>query len=107
MLPPGCRVATLDHRAAAELGLDTDTVVATRWIQTQTEEEERTEDLLVYLSSLIDAHAGALGMLAGVEAGRGVGRLGLVTGTSTCHMLLSRLGHVLHVTRDTRDTCYT
>ena len=29
-------------------------------------------------------------MLAGVEAGRGVGRLGLVTGTSTCHMLLSR-----------------
>ena len=29
-------------------------------------------------------------MLAGVEAGRGVGRLGLVTGPSTCHMLLSR-----------------
>ena len=40
-------------------------------------------------------------MLAGVEAGRGVGRLGLVTGTSTCHMLLSRWGHVLHVTLDT------
>ena len=42
--PPGCRVATLDHRAAAELGLDPGTVVATRWIQTQTEEIERTND---------------------------------------------------------------
>ena len=38
-------------------------------------------------------------MLAGAEAGCGVGRLGMVTGTSTCHMLLSRWGHVLQVTR--------
>ena len=44
--PPGCRVATLDHRAAAELGLDPGTVVATRSIQRQTEEEEMTKDSL-------------------------------------------------------------
>ena len=46
MRPPGCRVATLDHRAAAELGLDPGTVVATRSIQRQTytEEKERTKD---------------------------------------------------------------
>ena len=44
--PPGCRVATLDHRAADELGLDTDTVVATRSVQRQTEEEEMTKDSL-------------------------------------------------------------
>ena len=44
--PPGCRVATLDQRAAAELGLDPDTVVATRSIQTQTEGKEMTKDSL-------------------------------------------------------------
>ena len=44
--PPGCRVATLDQRAAAELGLDPGTVVATRSVQTQTEEKEMTKDSL-------------------------------------------------------------
>ena len=38
-------------------------------------------------TSLIDAHAGALGMLKG--SSNVVGSLGLVSGTSTCHMLLS------------------
>ena len=62
----------LTERAATELGLEPGTPVST---------------------SLIDAHAGALGMLAchppGVEEDK-IGRLGLVSGTSTCHMLLSK-----------------
>ena len=62
----------LTEKAATELGLEPGTPVST---------------------SLIDAHAGALGMLAchppGVEEDK-IGRLGLVSGTSTCHMLLSK-----------------
>ena len=65
---PGVAVgAGLTEEAASQLGLSPGTAVST---------------------SLIDAHAGALGML-GCEGGEVVGRLGLVTGTSTCHMLLS------------------
>lgn len=61
----------LTAKAASELGLDTGTAVST---------------------SLIDAHSGALGMLACQYPGSEdvVGRLGLVSGTSTCHMLLSK-----------------
>ena len=66
MMSPGERVASVSAGAALELGLTCDTSVG---------------------ASLIDAHAGALGMLAGVSDS--VGRLGLVSGTSTCHMLLS------------------
>ena len=44
-------------------------------------------------ASLIDAHSGALGMLACIQA-RDVGapetQLGLICGTSSCHMVLSR-----------------
>ena len=66
MLSPGERVSSVSAGAALELGLTCDTSVG---------------------ASLIDAHAGALGMLAGVSDT--LGRLGLVSGTSTCHMLLS------------------
>ena len=66
---PGEAVGTgLSETAALELGLEPGTAVST---------------------SLIDAHAGALGMLACSEGGEVEGRLGLVTGTSTCHLLLS------------------
>ena len=65
---PGEAVGSgLTEAVASELGLSPGTAVST---------------------SLIDAHAGALGML-GCQGGDVVGRLGLVTGTSTCHMLLS------------------
>ena len=67
--PPGVAVGTgLSESAARELGLRPGTAVST---------------------SLIDAHAGALGMLGCSEGGEVVGRLGLITGTSTCHLLLS------------------
>ena len=67
ILAPGTSVgAGLSRKAAEALGLKEGTAVGT---------------------SLIDAHAGALGMLKGSS---GVaGSLGLVSGTSTCHMLLS------------------
>ena len=65
---PGEAVGSgLSEAAARELGLERGTAVST---------------------SLIDAHAGALGML-GCSGGEVEGRLGLVTGTSTCHLLLS------------------
>ena len=69
VLEPGRPVgAGLTCRAAAELGLSPGTPVST---------------------SLIDAHAGALGLLGSCGSGEVEGRLGLVTGTSTCHLLLS------------------
>ena len=102
--PPGCRVAALDHRAATELGLDPGTVVATRSIQRQTEEEERAKDLLLYPISLLQpdrrprggpGHAGRGGGGArGGEAGAGHGDLHLP------HAAL-QVGHVVHVTLDT------
>ncbi|XP_050705761.1 FGGY carbohydrate kinase domain-containing protein-like isoform X1 [Eriocheir sinensis] len=66
---PGDRCGTLTHTAAHTLGLDAHTPVA---------------------ASLIDAHAGFLAM-AGAAAGGGrlTGRLGLINGTSTCHLVLS------------------
>ena len=57
VVPPGQRVGGLSVEAAQGLGLEAGTPVS---------------------SSLIDAHAGALGMLAG--AGDTLGRLGLVSG---------------------------
>ncbi|KAH8418215.1 hypothetical protein KR222_001068 [Zaprionus bogoriensis] len=72
--PPGKRVGKgLSQRAAAELGLREGTVVST---------------------SLIDAHAGALGMFgchAEDTAGDDVqGKMALIAGTSTCHMSITR-----------------
>ena len=57
MKAPGSSVGQLSRVTGAELGLEPGTHVST---------------------SLIDAHAGALGMLAGCDSG--VGKLGLVTG---------------------------
>ena len=45
-------------------------------------------------TSLIDAHAGALGMMTGASSL--VGNIGLVSGTSTCHMLLSNKQSFVH-----------
>ena len=59
VVPPGQRVGGLSVEAALGLGLEAGTPVS---------------------SSLIDAHAGALGMLAGAGAGDTLGRLGLVSG---------------------------
>ena len=67
VVEPGKAVGKgLTTRAAEEMGLNPGTPVA---------------------ASLIDAHAGSLGMLAGEN--EFTGKLGLVSGTSTCHMLLS------------------
>ncbi|KRF84546.1 uncharacterized protein Dvir_GJ13420, isoform B [Drosophila virilis] len=71
--PPGKPVGKgLSQRAASELGLDVGTVVST---------------------SLIDAHAGALGMF-GCRADEGdddvQGKMALIAGTSTCHMSITR-----------------
>ena len=67
VLAPGAPVGQgLSAEAARELGLCEGTRVG---------------------ASLIDAHAGALGLLA--SPGGLLGRLGLVCGTSTCHMLLA------------------
>jgi FGGY-family pentulose kinase len=67
---PGARVGGLTPDAAAELGLDVGTAVAT---------------------SLIDAHSGALGMIgsAGHDAPLD-SRLAVIAGTSACHLALSR-----------------
>jgi ribulose kinase len=67
-LPPGASVGQgLSPGGARDLGLEPGTAVG---------------------ASLIDAHAGALGLLASPGPGDGglPGRLGLVCGTSTCHM---------------------
>ena len=67
ILTPGSPVGLgLSKQAADDLGLLEGTAIGT---------------------SLIDAHAGALGMLK--DASNLIGNLGLVSGTSTCHMLLS------------------
>jgi FGGY-family pentulose kinase len=69
LAPPGVRAGGLSATAAAELGLGAGTAVST---------------------SLIDAHAGALGTL-GTELGdQGLEhRLALIAGTSSCHIALS------------------
>ena len=59
VVAPGQRVGGLSDEAARGLGLEAGTPVS---------------------SSLIDAHAGALGMLAGAGAGDTLGRMGLVSG---------------------------
>jgi len=70
---PGVKIGCgLSPVAAEELGLPVGTAVGT---------------------SLIDAHAGAAGMLKGLP--ELVGNLGLVSGTSTCHMLLSRSSNLV------------
>jgi FGGY-family pentulose kinase len=66
---PGSRIGGLGSAAAADLGLDVDTPVA---------------------ASLIDAHAGALGMIG--AAGSDVAtenRLAVIAGTSACHLAVS------------------
>ena len=59
VVPPGHCVGGLSVEAAEDLGLEAGTPVS---------------------SSLIDAHAGALGMLAGAGEAETRGRLGLVSG---------------------------
>ncbi len=70
--PVGMPIGRLTPEAAAALGLTTDCVVA---------------------AGLIDAHAGVLGVLGGAigeaEGGPVDDRIGLIAGTSTCHMALS------------------
>ncbi|XP_059490769.1 FGGY carbohydrate kinase domain-containing protein isoform X2 [Neocloeon triangulifer] len=68
---PGSVIGTLTSEAAAQLGLTSEVKVGT---------------------SLIDAHAGALGMIGCNAAGTTtnfVERLGLICGTSSCHMAVS------------------
>lgn len=67
-LPLGGRAGTLGVEAAAALGLPAGIAVGV---------------------GLIDAHAGGLGVLAGVAAERFEESLALIGGTSTCHMALS------------------
>jgi FGGY-family pentulose kinase len=67
--PPGENVGTLTEAAAAELGLDPRTVVGV---------------------PLIDAHAGALGMIgADGDATPVERRLAVIAGTSACHLAVS------------------
>lgn len=61
---PGSRAGCLTTQAAADLGLTTDTVVAT---------------------GIIDAHAGALGILGDDPEGS----LAMIAGTSACHIAVS------------------
>jgi FGGY-family pentulose kinase len=68
--PIGFRAGKLTEQAAAELGLASSCTVGV---------------------GLIDAHAGALGVLGGEIAGANLDRrIAMVAGTSTCHMALSR-----------------
>jgi FGGY-family pentulose kinase len=68
--PIGHRIGKLSPTAAGELGLSTDCAVGV---------------------GLIDAHAGAVGALAGEIAGARLDhRIAMIAGTSTCHMALSR-----------------
>lgn len=69
--PVGEKAGNLSEKAAKELGLTTNVSVAV---------------------SIIDAHAGGIGML-GVGAGDIEERLALIGGTSTCHMIVSREPH--------------
>ncbi|KAK7058756.1 hypothetical protein SK128_024871, partial [Halocaridina rubra] len=70
ILPPGSSCGNMTNEAASALGLSTKTVVAT---------------------SLIDAHAGGLALVSAHATCQKdlIGRLGLVCGTSTCHMCVS------------------
>ncbi|ROT63789.1 putative FGGY carbohydrate kinase domain-containing protein-like [Penaeus vannamei] len=70
VLPPGTDCGQLSAEAAAQLGLSESTHVAT---------------------SLIDAHAGGLALVSAQAKAKEdlVGRLGLICGTSTCHMCVS------------------
>jgi FGGY-family pentulose kinase len=76
--PMGERIAGLTERAARELGLAAGTPVGV---------------------SIIDAHAGGLGMLGAAIDGRAPdtkaleNRLALISGTSSCHMACSREPH--------------
>lgn len=71
ILPPGSRCGMMSSEATSELGLTSETAVAT---------------------SLIDAHAGGLALVAAgaKDASDLHGRLGLICGTSTCHMCVSK-----------------
>jgi FGGY-family pentulose kinase len=75
ILPLGGRVGGLTERAASELGLATGTAVAV---------------------SIIDAHAGGIGVLGTHGAGEALReddlerRVALIGGTSSCHMAVSR-----------------
>ena len=61
-------IGPLSARAAAELGLTTGCVVAV---------------------GVIDAHAGGVGLLAGLDRDRLDGHVAMIAGTSTCHMAVS------------------
>lgn len=69
---PGARIGTLCHSAATELGLG---------------------DRVCVAAGMIDAHAGALGMLGarGIEdrAPRVQDRFAMICGTSTCHIVIT------------------
>jgi FGGY-family pentulose kinase len=72
VLFPGDRVGELDEKAANEMGLDKGTAVA---------------------CSMIDAHAGALGLIASksnIPENDMTSKLILIAGTSTCHMSVTK-----------------
>lgn len=69
VLNPGEKVGTLGQQAAQDMGLDTEVIVA---------------------CSLIDAHAGALGLLATRHIEDIESTLCLISGTSACHMILNK-----------------
>ena len=66
--PIGSPAGPLSPRAAAELGLDPGCVAAT---------------------GVIDAHAGGIGLLAGLPRGELDRHVAMIAGTSTCHMATS------------------
>ena len=66
---PGQKIGSLTAEAAKELGLDSGIAVA---------------------CGLIDAHAGALGLLATNNIDDISKTLGMICGTSTCHMILNK-----------------
>ena len=66
---PGQKIGCLTEIASKDLGLDQNTSVA---------------------CGLIDAHAGALGLMATIDINDFSKTLGMICGTSTCHMILNK-----------------
>ena len=69
LFSPGQKIGCLTEIASKDLGLDQNTSVA---------------------CGLIDAHAGALGLMATIDINDFSKTLGMICGTSTCHMILNK-----------------